>query len=137
MTRTYCKGKASAEASRLVATVRDAQKIALEEISAGVDGKSVHERVVSHFVRNGYETRRAEDGFQGFFHGTGHGLGLEIHEEPRISKNSYVLEAGMVATVEPGLYYRRVGACRIEDVVAVTENGTEKLSSHPVEWEIA
>ncbi len=137
MTRTYCKGRPTEEAARLVATVRDAQAIALDRICAGVDGKSVHEAVVARFEEKGYETRRAEDGFQGFFHGTGHGLGLEVHEEPRISKTTSILEEGMVTTVEPGLYYRGIGGCRIEDVVAVTESGIEMLSSHPLEWEIA
>ena len=137
MTRTFCKGEPSEEAARLVATVREAQAIALDSISAQVDGKDVHEKVVSYFSDQGYETGRTDTGFQGFFHGTGHGLGLEIHEEPRISKASSLLEEGMVTTVEPGLYYRGVGGCRIEDVVAVTENGVEMLSSHPLDWRIA
>ncbi len=136
MTRTYCKGRATPEVRRLVETVRSAQRLALDSISAGADGSSVHRRVTSFFKDQGFETKRTERGFEGFFHGTGHGLGLEIHEEPRISTASCLLEEGMVATVEPGLYYRGIGGCRIEDVVAVTGNGVEMLSDHPVEWEI-
>lgn len=56
---------------------------------------------------------------QGFFHGTGHGLGLEIHEAPRVSKVSEKLKAGMVVTVEPGPYYEGIGGVRIEDVVCM------------------
>jgi len=66
---------------------------------------------------------------QGFFHGTGHGLGLEIHETPRISKNSIgTLKPGNVVTVEPGLYYPEVGAVRLEDVALVTRNGARNLT---------
>lgn len=137
MTRTYCKGKAPNQAVRLWGAVRDAQQIALERISAGVDGKSVHGEVTKYFENQGFETKRTEQGYQGFFHGTGHGLGLEIHEEPRLSRISSILKAGMVTTVEPGLYYRGIGGCRIEDVVAVTDSGVEMLSSHPLDWEIA
>lgn len=136
MTRTYCKGTAPEEARRIVEAVRRAQELALERIAAGVDGREVHRAVVDFFEGEGFSSGRGEDGFHGFFHGTGHGLGLEIHEEPRISRGSCRLEEGMTATVEPGLYYRGRGACRIEDVVRIGSDGVEMLSDHPVEWEI-
>ncbi len=137
MTRTYLKGKATAEQRRLVRTVKDAQDRAMDGLMAGVDGKYIHEGVVSWFEENGYETGRNERGYFGFFHGTGHGLGLEIHEEPRVSRESCQLEAGMVTTVEPGLYYPGLGGCRIEDVVGIREGGVRCLSDHPYNWEIA
>jgi Xaa-Pro aminopeptidase len=65
---------------------------------------------------------------QGFFHGTGHGLGLDIHEPPRIALNDLVLQKGMVVTVEPGLYYLDGGGMRIEDTVMVTKRGHESLT---------
>jgi Xaa-Pro aminopeptidase len=77
-------------------------------------------------VRNG---RRV-----GFFHGTGHGLGLEIHEYPRLQK--VVLKAGQCLTVEPGLYYPGIGGARIEDVVIVEKTGCRILSRFPKQLEI-
>jgi Xaa-Pro aminopeptidase len=68
---------------------------------------------------------------QGFFHGTGHGLGLDIHELPRIAKMPTTLQSGNVVTVEPGLYYREEGGIRIEDVVVVTETGCRNLTRYP------
>jgi Xaa-Pro aminopeptidase len=73
---------------------------------------------------------------QGFFHGTGHGLGLEIHEAPRIAMNDARLEAGMVVTVEPGLYYSGIGGVRIEDSVLVTRTGIRNLTRFPKFLEI-
>ena len=67
---------------------------------------------------------------QGYFHGTGHGIGLEIHEAPRISKTPQILRPGHIVTVEPGLYYPGHGAVRIEDLVVVTENGCENLTTY-------
>ena len=73
---------------------------------------------------------------QGFFHGTGHGVGLEIHEPPRISGKADLLKAGMVVTVEPGLYYADAGGIRIEDMVVVTKDGCEVLTEAPKELEV-
>ena len=68
---------------------------------------------------------------QGFFHGTGHGVGLDIHEPPRISKVDHPLRARQVVTVEPGLYYSRWGAVRIEDLVVVETSGCRNLTRAP------
>jgi Xaa-Pro aminopeptidase len=66
---------------------------------------------------------------EGFFHGTGHGLGLEIHESPRLGANSLGrLQPGHVVTVEPGLYYPEIGGVRLEDVALVTNNGARNLT---------
>lgn len=136
MTRTFLKGKANAEQRKLVRTVREAQLAAIETIQAGVKGDAVHAAANEVFEKNGYKTERHGKNFVGFIHSTGHGLGLDIHEEPRVSKGAKKLKAGHVITVEPGLYYPNIGGCRIEDVVRVTESGYEKLSNLHYRWEI-
>jgi len=137
MTRTYLRGRASDAQRRLVAVVREAQLAALGLIRAGVDGRAVHQRVVATFDAAGFETRRTKSGSVGFFHGTGHGLGLAVHEMPRMSGAvSVALQKGSVVTVEPGLYYPGLGGCRIEDVVQVTSRAPKLLSSHAYDWEL-
>src|SRR5262249_3777753 len=121
---------------RLCATVRAAQKAALGLIRAGADGRNVHGAVIATFDRAGYRTTHGKNGSTGFFHGTGHGLGLAVHEPPRLSVVSYRLKAGSVVTVEPGLYYPGLGGCRWEDVVQVTSMAPRLLSRHPYDWEI-
>jgi Xaa-Pro aminopeptidase len=102
-----------------------------------VDGRSVHQKVVDTFAAAGYQTRHGKDGSVGFFHGTGHGLGLAVHEMPRLSGLvSMPLPKGSVVTVEPGLYYPGLGGCRVEDVVQVTATGSKMLSAYHYEWEI-
>ncbi len=136
MTRTFLKGRASAAQRQLVAAVREAQSVALAEVQHGVKGSVVHEAVNKSFVAKGYETKRRGNTFAGFIHSTGHGLGLEVHEAPRVSPQAGKLKAGHVITVEPGLYYPEIGGCRIEDVVRVTEDGCEKLSNMHKRWVI-
>lgn len=137
MTRTFLKGKASEEQRRLVAAVREAQRIALKRVKHGVDGASVHRAVCDYFSAQGYITKRDGTTPVGFFHSTGHGLGLDVHEDPRLSVQSSPLKSGMVVTVEPGLYYPGLGGCRIEDVVRCIPGGRDKLSSYPYRWELA
>lgn len=137
MTRTFLKGTATEPQKKLVATVREAQKRALERIKAGVSGAEVHNTVVTYFEKEGYKAKREGDVYQGFFHGTGHGLGLDVHEPPRVNAtNKEGLKAGTVVTVEPGLYYPGIGGCRIEDVVWVDGNGYEMLSNCHYAWHI-
>lgn len=136
MTRTFLRGRASDAQRAIVAAVRAAQRRALGAIRAGVNGKDVHALVAQTFVARGFETRRTPSGYVGFFHGTGHGLGLEIHEPPRMGTVDHVLRKGSVVTVEPGLYYPGVGACRIEDVVQVTSGAPTLLSRYPYRWEL-
>lgn len=137
MTRTYLKGRPREVQRRMVTTVREGQKRATKLIRAGVDGRLVHAAVSDLFLDAGYETKPGKTGTVGFFHGTGHGLGLAVHEAGRISPLSpSPLKEGSVLTVEPGLYYPGLGGCRWEDVVQVTATGTRALSKHPYNWEI-
>lgn len=136
MTRTFLKGKASDAQKNLVAAVFEAQQNAIKQVKAGVNGKAIHEGVVKAFSNIGYVTKRGERGAEGFIHGTGHGVGLEIHEAPRVSSVSNKLKENAVVTVEPGLYYPGIGGCRIEDVVAVRKNGPELLSSYHYRWQL-
>ncbi|MCI0371867.1 MAG: Xaa-Pro peptidase family protein [candidate division NC10 bacterium] len=136
LTRTVVKGEASAALRNQYAAVRAAQEEALVTIRAGVEGPAVHARVCSLFEARGYRTGEVGGRMQGFFHGTGHGLGLEIHEPPRVSKIPATLQAGNVVTVEPGLYYPGVGGVRLEDVVVVTETSCTNLVKYPKLLEI-
>ncbi|HEY8931980.1 MAG TPA: Xaa-Pro peptidase family protein [Rariglobus sp.] len=136
MTRTFLKGRASENQHHLVAAVRTAQLAALDAVRAGVNGRHVHQQCLNVFERHGFETKRTPKGSVGFFHGTGHGLGLDVHETPRMSSVDYILKKGSVVTVEPGLYYPGLGGCRIEDVVQVTDGKPKMLSSFHYDWEI-
>jgi Xaa-Pro aminopeptidase len=137
MTRTFLRGRASDAQRALVAAVRAAQLAATKTIKAGVNGRDVHRKVVEVFTARGFETKHTPKGSVGFFHGTGHGLGLAIHEPPRMSGAiDYTLKKGSVVTVEPGLYYPGLGGCRIEDVVQVTASGSKMLSKYHYQWEL-
>lgn len=134
MTRTVVRGRASEEQRRLWQTVREGQELALKKMKPGVDGLKVHNEVKQFFTDRGFPTE-VRDGRQvGFFHGTGHGLGLEIHEYPRFQKT--VFKVGQVITVEPGLYYPGLGGVRIEDVAVVTRSGNRLLSRFEKRLEI-
>ena len=137
MTRTFLRGRASDAQRRLVATVRTGQELALAAVRAGANGRDVHRRVADYFTAQGYPTRHTPRGSVGYFHGTGHGLGLAVHELPRLAATvDYELKNGAVVTVEPGLYYPGLGACRIEDVVQVTAGRPRLLSQYHYDWEI-
>lgn len=136
MTRTYLKGSASEAQRALVETVFAAHQDAIGEHRAGADGKQIYDQVRNFFEAEGYRTEVLDGTPVGFFHGLGHGLGLEVHEPPRVNPSGGLLRAGQVITVEPGLYYPGLGGCRIEDVVRVTSGEPELLSAHGYGWEI-
>jgi len=136
MSRTYLKGAPSDEQKKFVSTVAEGQKLAFPMIRDGADGRAIHMAVTEFFASKGYPTTIRNGRNVGFFHGLGHGLGLDVHEAPRMNRSGSPLAAGMVVTVEPGLYFPGLGGCRIEDVVRVTNDGVEMLSSHPCEWVI-
>jgi len=134
MTRTVVRGRASDEQRKLWETVRAGQALALKKMKPGVDGLKLHNEIKKYFHDQGYPTEVRKGRQVGFFHGTGHGLGLEIHEYPRFQKT--VFKPGQVITVEPGLYYPGLGGVRIEDVVAVTANGIRMISRFEKRLEI-
>ena len=130
LTRTVAIGPPSPEARRLYAAVHAAQQAAIRSVRPGVETSTVDAA-----ARNVLQEHGLGDAFG---HGTGHGLGLDIHEEPRITwprpdVPAVPLEAGMVFTVEPGAYVPGFGGVRIEDDVLVTETGCEVLTSVPRE----
>src|SRR6201993_5356368 len=134
MTRTVVRGRASDAQRKLWETVKDGQELALREIRDGVDGMTIHKAIQALFKKRGYPTEVRKGKNVGFFHGTGHGLGLEIHEYPRLQK--VVLKDRQVVTVEPGLYYPGLGGVRHEDVVVVTKSGCRILSRLPKPLEL-
>lgn len=136
MTRTYLKGKATPEQRKLVETVLTAQQRSLNSICAGTHAREAYDEVVHYFQKSGYKTHKQNGVNVGFFHGLGHGLGLEVHEPPRVNSAGKELLAGQVVTVEPGLYYPGIGGCRFEDVLLIAEGKSRRLSEHPYDWEI-
>lgn len=121
MTRTVVIGRALQEQKRLYSLVLEAQKRALTEIKAGIKCAEPDKVARNLLARAGYE--------QEFGHSLGHGVGLAIHEEPRLASNSTTLLAsGMAVTVEPGVYISGFGGVRIEDLVIVTADGYDNLT---------
>lgn len=136
-TRTFCRGRASDALKKMYATVKEGQELGISMIKADIPGKSVHEAIHAFFKARGYVTGEKDGRQQGFFHGTGHSIGLEVHEEPaRINFSDYILRVGNVMSVEPGLYYKDIGGVRIEDLVYITKTSCEVLSKFPKQLEI-
>ncbi|CAG0973236.1 Xaa-Pro aminopeptidase [Methanosarcinales archaeon] len=130
MTRTVMHGTPSEELKSMYSAVLDSQEAALNKIKAGVTGAEIHNIVCDVLDERGYETSRGKSGefTEGFIHSTGHGVGLDVHEGPTLSENGKELKAGCVVTVEPGLYYKKIGGVRLEDVVVVTHSGCKNLT---------
>lgn len=129
LTRTVVRGRATAAQRALWNTVLAGQKMALRAIKPGGEGRVIDRAVRAFFARQGFPTAVRGGRQSGFFHGLGHGLGLEIHEPPRFAAARF--KPGHVLTVEPGLYFPGVGGVRIEDVIAVTDRGARVLSRFP------
>ncbi len=127
MTRTYVKGGSSKKIRNMYDSILKAQEAAFALIKPGILAKEVHKAVSASIIRDGFNV-----GNIGFTHGTGHGLGLEVHEAPHINKVSEeILQPGNVFTIEPGLYYPNIGGLRIEDVVCITDSGYKDLTNFP------
>ncbi|HOB21679.1 MAG TPA: M24 family metallopeptidase, partial [Bacillota bacterium] len=121
LTRTFVVGEPSAKQQEIYQLVLDAQLVGLEALQAGMGARELDATARSVIGAAGYA--------DAFGHGLGHGVGLEVHEEPRLSpKGEGELAAGMVVTVEPGIYLAGWGGVRIEDLVLVKEDGREILS---------
>lgn len=126
ITRTFCLGEASEEQKEIYQIALEAQQLAIKTIKPGVIAQEV-DRVARDFIK--------KHGFGEFFpHLTGHGLGIGIHEYPIIDEGEEsILEENMVVTIEPGVYVPNIGAARIEDMILVTKDGYEYLTSSPRE----
>jgi Xaa-Pro aminopeptidase len=133
MTRTLVRGQPQRALVAQYRAVLKAQNKALSLIRPGVAVRAVHQAVQQVFADRGFVTGEQNGRLQGFTHSTGHGVGLEIHEPPRIgvAPESVRFRAGMIVTVEPGLYYYGVGGVRIEDLVLVTRQGIRNLTRYP------
>ncbi len=142
MTRTFCVGPAPAPLKALYADCRAAFDAAMGALKPGVLCRSYQDLTCDVFEQRGHATQRSAPGTEeGYVHGLGHGVGLAVHEGPRLGggeSNTVTLAPGHVVSVEPGLYYPSKGmGCRIEDLVAVRADGSiENLTPFPYELEV-
>ena len=141
MTRTVSKGEPPAEIRKIYDVVKRAQDAGIKALRPGVTGREVHELVEDIIWKAGYDTMRpgqkkdpSDPTPRGFIHSTGHGVGLEIHEAPAISRSGTTpLLAGDVVTIEPGIYDPAIGGVRLEDMLVITESGARNLTQAPRE----
>jgi Xaa-Pro aminopeptidase len=139
MTRTVSKGVPARELVRMYEVVRQAQDAGIKALRPGITGREVHELVEDLIFAAGYDTlregqkHRPEDPVtRGFIHGTGHGVGLEIHEAPSVGRaGTAALIVGDVVTVEPGIYDPDIGGVRLEDLLVITADGSRNLTRAP------
>src|SRR5260221_3474877 len=139
MTRTVSKGAPSQALVKMYEVVRRAQDAGIKALRPGITGREVHELVEDVIFAAGYDTLREgqkhdpkDPVTRGFIHGTGHGVGLEIHEAPSIGRaGTAPLLAGDVVTVEPGIYDPEVGGIRLEDMLVITQDGSRNLTRAP------
>ena len=139
MTRTVSKGEPPAEIRKMYEVVMRAQDAGIRALRPGITGREVHELVEDIIFEAGYDTlrpgqkRRPDDAVvRGFIHGTGHGVGLEIHEAPSVGRSgTMALQPGDVVTIEPGIYDPDVGGVRLEDMLVVTDDGSRNLTRAP------
>lgn len=141
MTRTFVKGEPNEGLRKMYDAVLESQEAGLAMVKAGVNGKDVHSKVAEVLHEAGYKTNVHDQEAgkpltEGFFHGTGHGVGLELHEAPRVALADEELIPGDVISIEPGVYDPAVGGVRIEDLVVVTEDGCRNLTEFPKEFRV-
>jgi Xaa-Pro aminopeptidase len=135
MTRTYVVGEPPDEVKEWHRLVKEALEASTRDIKPGVNGRKLYEKVCGIFEHAGYKTQLNKEPGEvledGFFHGLGHGVGLEVHELPGLSRVGHDLVPGDVVTVEPGLYRSGFGGLRLEDLVLVTDDGHEVITNYP------
>jgi len=126
-TRTVVHGEISAEVAKMHAAVVEAKSASTGVVKAGVTGETIHLETLRVLVEAGYHDGLPPDGSPPTYcsipHGTGHGIGLDVHEPPLLDRNGHALLAGDVITIEPGLYCHALGGVRVEDMVLVTDDG--------------
>jgi Xaa-Pro aminopeptidase len=140
MTRTFVVGEVPGDVREWHRLCKEALDAAIAQIRAGVDARAVFDLTCDIFEAAGEPTQRTKQAGEtladGFFHGLGHGVGLEVHEEPSMGRlANKKLVAGDVVTVEPGLYRSGYGGVRLEDIILVTETGAENLTDYPYDLE--
>ncbi|HEY6606263.1 MAG TPA: Xaa-Pro peptidase family protein [Gaiellaceae bacterium] len=137
MTRTYVVGEPPEELQRWYDLVKQALEVSTAGVKPGVNGRSLYEQVCTIFQNAGYKTQLNKEPGEvledGFFHGLGHGVGLEVHELPNMGRVGHDLVPGDVITIEPGLYRSGYGGLRLEDLVLVTKDGYEVITDYPYE----
>lgn len=131
ITRTVVKGKASDSLKKMYRAVLSAQELVFNNARDGARADLIHKKVVKSLRDSGFKTGKIKGRLVGFFHGTGHGVGLDVHESPRIASPKTVLKTGNVVTVEPGLYYPGIGGVRLEDMVLIKDNSCINLTEFP------
>jgi len=133
MTRTFLNGTPSETQQEWYDVTQEALEAALDAVGPGVPSEAVNQAVVDVYQKHGHPTIFTDPETEiGFIHSTGHGVGLDVHEKPGVSRGGDELRAGHVVTIEPGLYDPDVGGVRIEDIVVVTEDGYENLADYPI-----
>jgi Xaa-Pro aminopeptidase len=135
MTRTYVVGEPSDEVKEWHALCKRALETSTQGVKPGVNGRALFEEVCEQFHEAGYKTQLNKEPGEvledGFFHSLGHGVGLEVHEQPSLGRSGQELVPGDVVTIEPGLYRSGHGGLRLEDIVLVTDDGHEVLTNYP------
>ena len=139
-TRTVVHGDIPDEVIRMHTAVAEAKRAGIMATRAGVTGESVHQATIASIASSGYSVglpgKEELDTYCSMTHGTGHGIGLDVHEPPLLDFRGPELLVGDALTIEPGLYCKAIGAVRLEDMVIVRESGCENLNTlhEGLEW---